>query len=56
LAVAFVFAALAISRSIEAQTGWSIMKSVTTARRRTIQIEVGQHVTAAAKPSSPISF
>ena len=46
-----VFAALAISRWIEAQTGWSIRKFVRTARPyRTIQIQVGQHVITAADP------
>jgi hypothetical protein len=46
-----VFAALAASRWIEAQTGWSIRKFVKTARRyRTIQIQVGQHVITAADP------
>ena len=38
-----VFAALAVSRWIEAQTGWSIRKFVKTARRyRTIQIQAGR--------------
>jgi hypothetical protein len=38
-----VFAALAVSRWIEAQTGWSIRKLVKTARRyRTIEIQAGQ--------------
>ena len=37
-----VFAALAVSRWIEAQTGWSIRKFVKTARRyRTIEIQAG---------------
>ena len=46
-----VFAALAISRWIEHQTGWSIRKFVLTARRyRTIKIQVGQHVITAADP------
>ena len=46
-----VFAALAVSRWIEAQTGWSIRKFVWTARRyRTIQIRAGQHVITAAGP------
>jgi hypothetical protein len=46
-----VFAALAISRWIEARTGWSIRKFVKTARRyRTIQIQAGQHVITAADP------
>jgi len=39
-----VFAALAVTRLIEARTGWSIKKYVQTARRyRTIQIRAGQH-------------
>jgi transposase len=46
-----VFAALAVSRWIEAQTGWSIRKFVKTARRyRTIQIQAGKHVISAADP------
>ena len=46
-----VFAALAVSRWIEAQTGWSIRKFVKTARRyRTIGIQVGQHTIIAADP------
>jgi Transposase DDE domain len=46
-----VFAALAISRWIEHQTGWSIRKFVKTARRyRTIQIQAGDHVITAADP------
>jgi DDE family transposase len=46
-----VFAALAVSRWIEAQTGWSIRKFVKTARRyRTVQIQAGQHVITAADP------
>jgi hypothetical protein len=46
-----VFAALAVSRWIENQTGWSIRKFVKTARRyRTIQIQAGQHVITAADP------
>jgi hypothetical protein len=57
-----VFAALAVSRWIEAQTGSSIRKFVKTARRyRTIEIQAGrQTITAAnplpttyAKPSKP---
>ena len=47
----FVFAALAVSRWIENQTGWSIRKFVKTARRyRTIQIQAGTHVITAADP------
>jgi hypothetical protein len=46
-----VFAALAISRWIEAQTGWSIRKFVKTAcRYREIEIKAGQHVITAADP------
>jgi hypothetical protein len=46
-----VFAALAVTRWIEARTGWSIRKFVRTARRyRTIQIQAGQHVITAADP------
>ena len=46
-----VFAALAISRWIEARAGWSIRKFVKTARRyRTIQIQAGQHTITAADP------
>ena len=46
-----VFAALAVSRWIEAQTGWSIRKFVRTARRyRTIEIQAGDHVITAADP------
>jgi hypothetical protein len=46
-----VFAALAVSRWIEHQTGWSIRKFVKTARRyRTIEIQAGPHVITAAHP------
>ncbi len=46
-----VFAALAVSRWIEHQTGWSIRKFVKTARRyRTIQIQAGQQTVTAADP------
>ncbi|HUC25791.1 MAG TPA: IS1634 family transposase [Streptosporangiaceae bacterium] len=46
-----VFAALAVSRWIEQQTGWSIRKFVKTARRyRTIQIQAGDQVLTAADP------
>ena len=46
-----VFAALAVSRWIENQTGWSIRKFVKTARRyRTIQIQAGPHTITAADP------
>ena len=46
-----VFAALAVSRWIEHQTGWSIRKFVKTARRyRTVQIQAGQRTITAADP------
>ena len=46
-----VFAALAVSRWIEHQTGWSIRKFIKTARRyRTIQVQAGAHVITAADP------
>jgi hypothetical protein len=46
-----VLAALAVSRWIEARTGWSVRKFVKTARRyRTIQIQAGTHVMTAADP------
>ena len=46
-----MFAALAVSRWIEHQTGWSIRKFVKTARRyRTIQIQAGDHTITAADP------
>ena len=46
-----VFAALAASRWIENQTGWSIRKFVRTARRyRTIEIQAGEHTITAADP------
>ena len=46
-----VFAALAVSRWIANQTGWSIRKFVKTARRyRTIQIQAGPHTVTAADP------
>jgi Transposase DDE domain len=46
-----VFAALAVSRWIEQQTGWSIRKFVKTARRcRTIEIQAGEHTLTAADP------
>jgi hypothetical protein len=44
-----VFAALAVSRWIEQQTGWSIRKFVKTARRyRTVEIQAGDHTLTAA--------
>jgi hypothetical protein len=46
-----VFAALAVSRWIEAQTGWSIRKFVKTARRYCIiQIQAGRQTITAADP------
>lgn len=46
-----VFAALAVSRWIEARTGWSIRKFIRTARRyRTIEIQAGPHTITAADP------
>jgi hypothetical protein len=46
-----VFAALAVSRWIEARTGWSIGKFVRTARRyRTVEIQAGNQVITAADP------
>ncbi len=45
------FAALAVSRWIEARAGWSIRKIVKTARRyREIKIQAGQHTITAAGP------
>jgi hypothetical protein len=49
--LAIVFAALAISRWIEAQTGWSIRQTVKTARRYcTIEIQAEQQTITAADP------
>ena len=46
-----VFAALAVSKFIETETGWSIKKFVRTARRyRTIEIQAGKHTITAADP------
>jgi len=46
-----VFAALAVSLWIEAQTGWSIKKFVRTARRyRTIEIQAGPRTITATDP------
>jgi hypothetical protein len=46
-----VFAALAVSRWIEAQTGWSIRKFVKTARRyREIKIRAKRQTITAADP------
>jgi hypothetical protein len=48
--VTIVFAALAVSRWIEHQTGWSICKFVKTAHRcRTVQIQFGTHTITAAE-------
>jgi hypothetical protein len=49
--LSIVFTALAVSRWIEHQTGWSIRKFVKTARRyRTIQIQAGSYTITAADP------
>ncbi len=49
--LSIVFAALAITRVIEARSGWSIKKFVTTARRyRAITIQAGEHTINAADP------
>ena len=46
-----VFAALAVSRWNEQQTGWPIRKFIKTARRyRTFEIQAGQHTVTAADP------
>ena len=46
-----VFAALAVTRSIETTTGWSIKRFVRTARRyRTAQNQVGKHTVTAEDP------
>ena len=46
-----VFAALAVSRWIEARTAWSIRKFVRTARRyRTIEVQAGPRTITAAAP------
>jgi hypothetical protein len=46
-----VLAALAITRHLEAATGWSIKRFVRTARRyRTVQIRVGTHTVTAEDP------
>jgi hypothetical protein len=48
-----VFAALAVSRWVEAQTRWSIRRLVRTARRyKTIEIQVGVHTISAAASAS----
>ena len=49
--LSIVFAALAVTRFIEARTGWSIKRFVRTARRyRTIEIRAGQHILTAEDP------
>jgi Transposase DDE domain len=49
--LSIVFAALAVSRWIEATTGWSIRRFVRTARcYRTVQIQAGDHTITAADP------
>ncbi len=46
-----MLAALAVSRWIEARTGWSIRKYVKTARcYRTIEIQAGRQTLTAADP------
>jgi len=46
-----VFAAPAVSKFIEAETGWSIARFVRTARRyRTIEIQAGKHTITASDP------
>jgi hypothetical protein len=54
--LAIVFAALAVSRRIENQTGWSIRKFIKTARRyRTIEIQAGPHTITPPSPCPPTS-
>jgi hypothetical protein len=49
--LAVVFAALAVTRWLEAETGWSIKRFVRTARRyRTVTIQAGEHTITAADP------
>jgi hypothetical protein len=49
--LAVVFAALAVTHEIEAQTGWSIKRFVQTARRyRTIAIRAGAQIITAEEP------
>lgn len=48
-----MFAALAVSKWVEDQTGWSIKKFVRTARRyRTIEIQAGEQTITAEDPLS----
>ena len=52
--LAIVFAALAVTRFIEARTGWSIKRFVRTARRyRPTEIRAGQHLLTAEDPLPP---
>jgi hypothetical protein len=52
--LSIVFAALAVTRFIEARTGWSIKRFVRAARRyRTIEIRAGQHILTAEDPLPP---
>jgi transposase len=52
--LSIVFTALAVTRLIEARTGWSIKQFVRTARRyRTIQIRAGQQILTAEDPLPP---
>jgi len=49
-----VFAAMAVSRWIEHQTGWSIKKFVRSARRyRSVTIQAGKHTLTATEPPPP---
>ena len=49
--LAIVFAALAVTRHVEAATGWSIKRFVRTARRyRTVHIKVGNQTLTAEEP------
>jgi len=52
--LSIVFAALAVSRYVEARTGWTIKTFVRTARRyRTIQIQAGRQTLTAEEPLPP---
>jgi len=49
--LSIVFAALAVTRHVEATTGWSIKRFVRTARRyRTVHIKAGAHILTAEDP------
>ena len=49
--LSIVVTAMAVSHYIEHQTGWSIKKSVRTARRyRTVKIKAGRRILTAADP------